>query len=75
MNDKFAHAKLTAMTYTFKCDNKKCNKTLICILSKYNQEYFGRCEYCHSGRLKWIKNVDLLSTLRDEKIISKTRKL
>ena len=73
---KYGSMKLSAMTYTFECDNVKCKKSIICLMSKYDgQEYFGRCEYCHSGRLKWIKNVDLLSTLRDEKIISKTRKL
>ena len=40
---KFGNLKLSAMTYTFKCDNKKCEKTIICILSKYNDDdYFGR---------------------------------
>jgi hypothetical protein len=73
---KFAQAKLTAMTYTFKCDNEKCKKILISIMTKYDgSKYFGRCEYCKSGRLEWIKNIDLLGTLRDEKIISKLRKL
>ena len=74
--NKFAQVKLIAMTYTFKCNNEKCKKTLISIMTKYDgSKYFGRCEYCKSGRLEWIKNVDLLSTLRDEKIISKLRKL
>ena len=39
------------------------------------REYFGRCEYCKSGRLKWIKNVDLLEVLKDNKIIYKLRRL
>ena len=73
---KFAQAKLIAMTYTFKCDNEKCKKILISIMTKYDgSKYFGRCEYCKSGRLEWIKNIDLLGTLRDEKIISTLRKL
>jgi len=73
---KFAKAKLTAMTYTFKCDNEKCKKTLICIMSKYNDsEYFGRCNYCQSGRLKWIKNIDLLGVLEEHKIIHKNKRL
>ena len=73
---KFGSLKLSAMTYTFKCDNKKCKKTLISIMTKYDgSKYFGRCEYCKSGRLEWIKNIDLLGTLRDEKIISTLRKL
>ena len=73
---KFGSLKLSAMTYTFKCDNKKCNKTLICIMSKYdNSEYFGRCNYCHSGRLKWIKNINLLGVLEEQKIIHKNKRL
>ena len=73
---EFAKAKLTAMTYTFKCDNEKCKKTLICIMSKYNDsEYFGRCNYCQSGRLKWIKNIDLLGVLEEQKIIHKNKRL
>jgi hypothetical protein len=64
------------MTYTFKCDNKECKKTLICILSKYDEnEYFGRCEYCKSGRLKWIKNIDLFGVLAKKKIITKLNKI
>ena len=64
------------MTYTFKCDNKKCKKTIICILSKYDeQEYFGRCNYCQSGRLKWIENVNLIGVLEEYKIIHKNRKI
>ena len=63
------------MTYTFKCDNKQCKKTLICILSKYDEnEYFGRCEYCKSGRLKWIKNIDLFGVLAEKKLITKLHK-
>ena len=73
---KFGSLKLSAMTYTFKCDNKKCEKTIICILSKYNDDdYFGRCNYCQSGRLKWIKNIDLLGVLEEHKIIHKNRRI
>ena len=73
---KFGSLKLSAMTYTFKCDNKKCNKTLICIMSKYDDnEYFGRCNYCHSGRLKWIKNINLIGVLEEHKIIHKNKRL
>ena len=73
---KFGSLKLSAMTYTFKCDNKKCKKTIVCILSKYdNDDYFGRCNYCNSGRLKWIKNIDLKNVLENFNIIHKTRKL
>ena len=57
---KYGNLKLSAMTYTFECDNKKCKKRIICLLSKYNEdEYFGRCNNCQSGRLKWIQNIDL----------------
>ncbi len=73
---KFGNLKLSAMTYTFKCDNKKCEKTLICIMSKYNDsEYFGRCNYCQSGRLKWIKNIDLMSVLEEKNMIHKKRRI
>ena len=73
---KFGSLKLSAMTYTFKCDNKKCEKTILCILSKYNDDdYFGRCNYCQSGRLKWIKNIDLLGVLEEHKIIHKNRRI
>ena len=62
---EFAKAKLTAMTYTFKCDNEKCKKSIICLMSKYDgSDYFGRCEYCKSGRLKWVQNIDLHSVLQ-----------
>ena len=71
---KFGNLKLSAMTYTFKCDNKKCEKTIICILSKYNDDdYFGRCNYCNSGRLKWIKNIDLVSILQEKNMIYKKK--
>ena len=67
---KFGQMKLSAMTYTFECDNKKCKKRIICLLSKYNEdEYFGRCNYCQSGRLKWIQNIDLKGILNDANII------
>ena len=67
---KYGQVTLTAMVYTFKCDNKKCGKSLICLLSKYNgDEYFERCNYCGSGRLKWIENMNLHGILRDHKII------
>ena len=72
---KFGQVDLSAMTYTFKCDNKKCEKSIICILSKYNEDdYFGRCNYCGSGRLKWIKNINLQGILRDFKIIQTIKK-
>ena len=67
---KFGQMKLSTMTYTFKCDNEKCKKSIICLMSKYdNSEYFGNCNYCKSGRLKWIKNIDLFGVLRESKII------
>ena len=67
---KFGNLKLSAMTYTFKCDNEKCKKRIICLLSKYDDsEYFGKCSYCKSGRMKWIKNIDLFGVLRESKII------
>ena len=73
---KFGKTNLSAMVYTFKCDNKKCEKTLICIMSKYNDsEYFGRCNYCQSGRLKWIKNIDLMSVLEEKNMIHKKRRI
>jgi len=72
---KYGSLTLSEMTYTFKCDNENCNKILICILSKYNEEYFGRCEYCKSGRLKCIENVNLLGVLEEQKIIHKNRKI
>ena len=72
---KYGQVDLSAMTYTFKCDNKKCEKSLICILSKYNDdEYFGRCNYCGSGRLKWIKNINLFGILKEHKIIHTIKK-
>ena len=50
---------LSAMTYTFRCDNKKCNKSIVCLMSKYHEsESFARCKYCKSGRLKLIQNID-----------------
>jgi hypothetical protein len=68
----YGQLKLSAMTYTFKCDNEKCKKSIICILTKYEKsEYYGRCEYCKSGRLKWIENINLFEVLREHKIIQK----
>ena len=68
----YGQLKLSVMTYTFRCDNKKCEKTIISILSKYDgSEYYGRCEYCKSGRLKWIENINLFEVLREHKIIHK----
>ena len=62
---KYGSLKLSAMTYKFECDNVKCMKSIICLMSKYDEnEYFGRCNYCNSGRLKWIKNIDLHSVLQ-----------
>ena len=73
---KYGSLNLSAMTYTFKCDNEKCEKTIICILSKYDEsEYFGRCNYCNSGRLKWIQNINVISMLREQEIIHKHRKI
>ena len=67
---KYGNLKLSQMTYTFECDNEKCKKRIICLLSKYDeQEYFGRCNYCQSGRLKWIQNIDLKGILNDANII------
>ena len=71
---KFGQMKLTQMTYTFKCDNEKCKKSIICLLSKYdNNEYFGKCNYCGEGRLKWIENINLMGVLREHKIIQTKR--
>jgi len=72
MTFKYMQVKLREMTLTFKCDNEKCKKTLICILSKYDEsKYFGRCKVCKVGRLEWIKNIDLFGVLREHKIIHK----
>ena len=68
---KIGSIKLTAMTYTFKCENEKCKKSIICLMSKYdNSEFFGMCNYCGSGRLKWIENINLQSVLREHNIIN-----
>ena len=73
---KYGSLKLSAMTYTFKCDNTKCEKTIICLMSKYDgQEYFGRCNYCHSGRLKWIEHVDLYGVLTEHKILHSRKRI
>ena len=67
---KFGSLKLSAMTYTFECNNKECKKRIICLMSKYdNSEYFGNCNYCSTGRLKWIENINLQSVLREHNII------
>ena len=69
---KYGSMKLLQMTYTFRCDNEKCKKSIICLMSKYDgQDYFGRCNYCQSGRLKWIKNIDLMGVLKEHNIIYK----
>jgi len=69
---KYSQINLSLMTYTFKCDNKKCEKIIISILSKYDgSEYYGRCKYCNSGRLKLVKNIDLLGVLTEQKILYK----
>ena len=71
---KYGRMKLSSMTYTFKCDNEKCKKSIICLLSKYDeQEYFGKCNYCGEGRLKWIENINLQSVLREHNIIQTKR--
>ena len=73
---KYGSLKLSAMTYTFECDNAKCKKSIICLMSKYDgQEYFGRCNYCHSGRLKWIQNVDLFGVLTESKILHSKKRI
>ena len=62
---KIGEIKLSTMTYTFKCDNEKCKKSIVCLMSKYdNSEYFGNCNYCQIGRLKWMQNIDLHSVLK-----------
>ena len=67
---KYGTVKLSSMTYTFKCDNEKCGKSKICLLSKYDKtEFFGRCNYCGEGRLKWIENINLQSVLREHNFI------
>ena len=72
---KYGNLKLSAMTYTFKCDNKKCERNIICLMSKYDgSEYFGRCNYCQSGRLKWIKNIDLFGVLSDAGFVYRKNK-
>jgi len=72
---KYGSLKLSAMTYTFKCDNEKCGKSIICLLSKYdNNEYFGKCNYCSTGKLKWIENINLQSVLKEYKIIHPKKK-
>ena len=69
---KYSQINLSLMTYTFKCDNKKCEKIIISILSKYDgSEYYGRCKYCNSGRLKLVKNIDLFGVLTEQKILYK----
>jgi hypothetical protein len=71
---KYGTLKLSAMTYTFKCDNEKCKKRIVCLMSKYDEsEYFGKCNYCGIGRLKWIENIDLHSVLREHMIINSKR--
>ena len=55
-------------------DNDKCKKTIVSILSEYKcDEYYGRCDYCGSGRLKWIRNTNLLELLKKHKIITMQR--
>ena len=71
---KFGQMKLSTMTYTFKCDNEKCERSIICLMSKYdNNEYFGKCNYCGTGRLKWIENIDLMGVLKEHMIIQTKR--
>ena len=71
---KYGRMKLSSMTYTFRCDNEKCKKSIICLLSKYDDsEYFGKCNYCGVGRLKWIENINLQSVLREHNIIQTKR--
>ena len=71
---KYGSIKLSSMTYTFKCDNEKCKKSIICLMSKYDgSEYFGKCNYCGNGRMKWIENIDLQNVLRENMIIQTKR--
>ena len=71
---KYGSIKLSSMTYTFKCDNEKCKKSIICLMSKYDgSEYFGKCNYCGNGRMKWIENIDLQNVLREHMIIQTKR--
>ena len=71
---KYGNLKLSQMTYTFKCDNEKCKKSIICLMSKYDgSEYFGKCNYCGNGRMKWIENIDLQNVLRENMIIQTKR--
>ena len=71
---KYGTVQLTAMVHQFKCDNDKCKKTIVSILSEYKgDEYYGRCDYCGSGRLKWIRNTNLLELLKKHKIITMQR--
>jgi hypothetical protein len=73
MTDKpfiYGTVQLSSMTYTFECDNQKCKKSIICLMSKYDgNDYFGRCNYCQSGRLKWIKSINFHEMLRKNNII------
>jgi len=68
--------KLSAMTYTFRCDNKKCNKSIVWLMSKYHESgSFARCKYCKSGTLKLIQNIDsslLLSSAVSSTSVSPT---
>ena len=71
---KYGSIKLSSMTYTFKCDNEKCKKSIICLMSKYDgSEYFGKCNYCGNGRMKWIENIDLQNVLKEHMIIQTKR--
>ena len=47
---------------------------IVSILSEYKgDEYYGRCDNCGSGRLKWIRNTNLLELLKKHKIITMQR--
>ena len=71
---KYGSMKLLQMTYTFRCDNEKCKKSIICLMSKYDgSEYFSKCSYCGNGRMKWIENIDLMGVLKEHMIIQTKR--
>ena len=70
---KYGTMQLSAMTVTFKCDNLQCGKSLLMIMCDYDKkEFFGRCNYCGSGRLKWMERVNLQEVYREQKIITDT---
>jgi hypothetical protein len=50
---KYGSITLSSMTYTYNCENKKCNNVIVCIMSMHvSPEYLERCKICQSGRMK-----------------------